>query len=48
MRITPREQEMIKKTVQECFDAAVDVRLYANRKIQLQIFEIAFKQGIDL
>jgi hypothetical protein len=31
MRITPREQEVIKRTAQECFDAAVVVRLFGSR-----------------
>jgi len=31
MRITPHEQEVIKRTAQECFDAAVVVRLFGSR-----------------
>ena len=31
MRITPIEKELIKRTAQECFDAAVVVRLFGSR-----------------
>jgi len=31
MRISPHEQELIKRTAQECFDAAVVVRLFGSR-----------------
>jgi len=31
MRITPSEQEVIKRAAQECFDAAVVVRLFGSR-----------------
>ena len=31
MRITPHEQEVIKRTAQECFDADVVVRLFGSR-----------------
>jgi predicted nucleotidyltransferase len=32
MRITPHEQEVIKRTAQECFEAAVVVRLFGSRR----------------
>jgi len=31
MRITPIEKEVIKRAAQECFDAAVVVRLFGSR-----------------
>jgi hypothetical protein len=31
MRISPHEQELIKRTAQECFDATVVVRLFGSR-----------------
>ena len=30
MRITPREQEVIKRAAQECFDAAAEFRLFGS------------------